>query len=120
MQKRLNPRGLVVFNVNPHQAVDADLRAIRAAFGQTYVFHTADTNLIVLATLSADAGGAPRTAGPGQGNSISGSGPRFPSRTSSRRWCGKRGQGPEYAGDCPDFRPTKMGLSPSAVSQACE
>ena len=44
---------MVVFNVNPHQAVDADLRAIRAAFGQTYVFHTADTNIIVLATMSA-------------------------------------------------------------------
>jgi spermidine synthase len=53
MQKRLNPRGVVVFNVNPHQAVDADLRAIRAAFGQSYVFHTADTNIIVLATASA-------------------------------------------------------------------
>ncbi len=51
VQKRLNPRGLVVFNVNPHQAVDADLRAIRGAFGQSYVFHTADTNLIVAATM---------------------------------------------------------------------
>ena len=53
VQRRLNPRGVVVFNVNPHQAADADLRAIRAAFGQTYVFHTADTNIIVLATMSA-------------------------------------------------------------------
>ena len=52
VQKRLNPRGAVVFNVNPHQAAEADLRAIRAAFGQTYVFHTADTNIIVLATMS--------------------------------------------------------------------
>ena len=53
MQKRLTDHGLVVFNVNPHQAVDDDLRSIRAAFKQTYVFRTADTNLIVLASLSA-------------------------------------------------------------------
>ncbi len=53
VQKRLTDRGVVVFNVNPHQTVDADLRTIRAAFSQTYVFHTADTNIIVLASLSA-------------------------------------------------------------------
>ncbi len=53
VQKRLTPRGVVVFNVNPHRAVDADLRAIRAAFSETYVFHTADTNIIVVATTSA-------------------------------------------------------------------
>ena len=48
LQKKLTAKGLVVFNVNPHQTVEADLRVIRAAFAQTYVFHTADTNIIVL------------------------------------------------------------------------
>jgi spermidine synthase len=50
LQKRLTARGVVVFNVNPHRGMEADLRAIRGAFAQSYVFHTADTNLIVLAT----------------------------------------------------------------------
>ena len=51
VRKRLTADGLVVFNVNPHEKVEADLRAIRQLFGQTYVFRTPDKNLIVLASL---------------------------------------------------------------------
>jgi len=52
VQKRLTHEGIVVFNVNPHKALDADLRMIHDAFAQTYVFHTADTNIVVLATMT--------------------------------------------------------------------
>jgi len=39
VQKRLNPKGLVVINLNPHPDIDEDLRTIRAAFRHVYVFH---------------------------------------------------------------------------------
>jgi spermidine synthase len=38
IQKKLTPDGLVVFNVNPHETVQDDIKNITAAFPQTYVF----------------------------------------------------------------------------------
>ena len=76
VQNRLTAGGLVVFNVNPHQEVDADLRAIRDAFGQTYVFRTADTNLIVLASLSTTREELPALRA-GRSNSTAASRPTF-------------------------------------------
>jgi spermidine synthase len=38
IKKRLNPDGAVVFNLNPHIAVQQDIRTIREAFPNTYVF----------------------------------------------------------------------------------
>jgi spermidine synthase len=38
VQKKLTPEGLVVFNINPHSKMDEDVRTIRDAFPQTYVF----------------------------------------------------------------------------------
>ena len=55
------------------------------AFGQSYVFHTADTNIIVVATMSLAREELP-ACGSGPGSSISASTPRFPSRTCSRAW----------------------------------
>ena len=88
VQKRLTPRGVVVFNVNPHRAVDADLRAIRAAFSETYVFHTADTNIIVVATTWATREEfAACAAGPRRLDRASRR--PSPSRRCSRAWCGR-------------------------------
>jgi spermidine synthase len=53
VRTKLTPKGLVVFNLNPHPEVDADLRTIRHAFAQTYALHTADTNIIVLGSPAA-------------------------------------------------------------------
>jgi len=38
VQKRLNPDGVVVFNINPHLSVGEDIRTIKEAFPHTYVF----------------------------------------------------------------------------------
>ena len=40
LQAKLADDGVVAFNLNRHQASDEDLKAIRAAFGQVYVFGT--------------------------------------------------------------------------------
>jgi spermidine synthase len=53
LQKRLDVEGLVVFNLNPHPRLQADLRAIRAAFPQVYVFRTGESNLVAVATMAA-------------------------------------------------------------------
>jgi spermidine synthase len=37
-QEKLQPEGLMVFNLNVHVALDEDLRTIRSAFAQVYVF----------------------------------------------------------------------------------
>lgn len=52
LQERLAPGGVVVFNVNEHDAVDDDLSALREAFGQTYVLRVppATGNLVVVGT----------------------------------------------------------------------
>ncbi|HYO24256.1 MAG TPA: fused MFS/spermidine synthase [Lacipirellulaceae bacterium] len=38
LQSRLKPGGVVAFNINPHAAVQDDVKAISAAFPQTYQF----------------------------------------------------------------------------------
>ncbi len=38
VRKRLNPDGVVVFNLNPHLSVGEDIRAIKESFPNTYVF----------------------------------------------------------------------------------
>jgi spermidine synthase len=52
IQKKLTPEGLVVFNLNRQPATEADIRTIRGAFGQAYVFRMQTDNLVVAATLS--------------------------------------------------------------------
>jgi spermidine synthase len=53
LQKRLSPEGAVVFNLHRHRNHDEDVRAIRAAFGQVYVFRVpARGNVVVVATMS--------------------------------------------------------------------
>jgi spermidine synthase len=47
VKKRLNPGGVVAFNLNPHAKVEDDLRVIREAFRQTYVFRLSDSEGIV-------------------------------------------------------------------------
>ncbi len=52
IQDRLADRGLVVFNLNPHPGLQADLRTIREAFSQIYIFPVPDRhNTAVVATL---------------------------------------------------------------------
>jgi spermidine synthase len=52
IQEKLNPRGLVVFNLNLHRTTRNDLNTIRNAFAQVYVFRVPPTeNLVVVASL---------------------------------------------------------------------
>ena len=53
LQKEIKPDGCVVFNLNPHEGVEADIKAIRNEFPQTYVFRVADTNIVVVAVMAA-------------------------------------------------------------------
>lgn len=39
IQSKVAADGLVVFNINPHDAIDEDVKTIREAFPQTYAFH---------------------------------------------------------------------------------
>ena len=51
IQRRLRPGGVVTFNLNPHPQIEADVREIAAAFGQTYVFQLpGNQGLVVAAT----------------------------------------------------------------------
>lgn len=52
VQKRLNPDGIVVFNLNPHLSVGEDVRTIKEAFPNTYVFrlHGYDGFVVVAST----------------------------------------------------------------------
>jgi spermidine synthase len=53
VQKKLNPDGLMVFNLNPHSKIDEDVKTIREAFAQTYVFHLPNFGgLVVVGSLS--------------------------------------------------------------------
>jgi spermidine synthase len=52
VQKKLNPEGVVVFNLNPHAGLEEDLRVIREAFPQTYLFHLRYGGLVVVGTTS--------------------------------------------------------------------
>ena len=53
LQRRLKPEGVVVFNLNQHQATAADLAAIRNAFAQVYVFRPITANYVAVATMTA-------------------------------------------------------------------
>ena len=48
IQKKLAPDGLIVFNLNPHSRIDNDVRNIRDAFPQTYVFRLPNYGGLVL------------------------------------------------------------------------
>jgi spermidine synthase len=52
VQKKLTADGLVVFNLNPHERDDQDVRNIREAFGQAYVFRLplGEGNVVVAST----------------------------------------------------------------------
>src|SRR5262249_16031792 len=39
MQKQLTPDGMVMFNMNPHPKIDADVKNITDAFPKMYAFH---------------------------------------------------------------------------------
>ena len=53
IQKKLNPDGLVVYNLNPHARVGEDVANIREAFPQTYVFTLPyEGGLVVVGSLS--------------------------------------------------------------------
>ncbi len=48
VQKKLRPDGLVVYNINPHEKIQEDVRNIRAAFPQTYLFSLPDYGGLVV------------------------------------------------------------------------
>jgi spermidine synthase len=53
IQKKLTADGLVVFNINPHRMIDEDVKTIRDAFPQVYVFELPNAGgLVVVASTS--------------------------------------------------------------------
>lgn len=55
IQKKLNPGGLVVFNLNAHADLDDDLATIKKGFKQAYVFKLAKgQGSVVVASMSAE------------------------------------------------------------------
>lgn len=55
IQEKLTPRGMVVYNLNPHAGTRNDVIEITRAFGQTYVFRLTDSaGLVAVATLATD------------------------------------------------------------------
>lgn len=55
IQEKLNPGGMVVYNLNPHPKVGEDIREIAKSFGQTYVFKLSDSpGLVAVATLATE------------------------------------------------------------------
>src|SRR4051812_40361570 len=53
IQNNLNPSGIVVFNINPHNAIADDVKNIQDAFSQSYVFQLPNFGgLVVVASLS--------------------------------------------------------------------
>ncbi len=55
LQDRLQPGGVVVFNLNPHAGTREDVIEISRAFGQTYVFRLTDSpGLVAVATMDKD------------------------------------------------------------------
>ena len=56
IQSKLSPDGLVVFNINPNSGIDDDVKNIRDAFPQTYVFRLPNLGgLVVVGSLSQNA-----------------------------------------------------------------
>ncbi len=55
IQSKLNPEGLVVFNLNPHADTEEDIRTIDSAFLQAAVFRCpGSTNLVVVGSMAAE------------------------------------------------------------------
>lgn len=55
VKQRLNPGGVVVFNLNTHRRLNDDLRTINASFPQTYRFTIANTgNVVVVASAAGE------------------------------------------------------------------
>lgn len=55
VQTRLNPSGLVVFNLNPHKDLDDDIATIRKGFKQAYVFRLAKAQgTVVVASMAVE------------------------------------------------------------------
>jgi len=53
VQQRLNPGGLVAFNINPHAKVGEDIKEIQSAFPQVYVYQLPrSAGYVVFASLS--------------------------------------------------------------------
>jgi spermidine synthase len=52
VQQKLKPEGLVVFNLNTSAALEEDLRTIRGAFPQVYVFRVEGGNVVVIGSRS--------------------------------------------------------------------
>lgn len=53
IQKKLTADGLVVFNINPHAQIQDDVRNIREAFPQTYVFNLPNLGgLVVIGSMA--------------------------------------------------------------------
>ncbi len=52
VQEKLKPDGVVVFNLNPHAGQADDVKTIREAFPNTYVFRLNFNGLVVVATTS--------------------------------------------------------------------
>jgi spermidine synthase len=54
LRRKLSPNGLVVFNLNRHRATAQDLRTIRTAFAQVYVFRVPGSSNFVAVGSSAE------------------------------------------------------------------
>lgn len=53
LQQRLNPKGMVVYNINPHPQIANDVAIIRESFPQTYVYELPyGGGLVVIGSLS--------------------------------------------------------------------
>ncbi|APW63486.1 spermidine synthase [Paludisphaera borealis] len=61
VQKRLNPDGVVVFNLNPHLSVQEDIRTIKEAFANTYVFRLTGYDGFVVVASTAENALTPKT-----------------------------------------------------------
>lgn len=61
VRKRLNPDGVVVFNLNPHLSVREDIRTIKEAFPNTYVFRLTGYEGYVVVASTAEASLSPKT-----------------------------------------------------------
>lgn len=60
LQQRLNPEGVVVWNLNGHQAIGEDVRAIQNTFAQVYYFRVPgeDNHVVIGSTSSKRVSGA--------------------------------------------------------------
>jgi spermidine synthase len=54
LQKKLTPSGMVVFNINPHEKIKEDVKNIKDAFPQAYVFDLPGGGLVVVGSLVAE------------------------------------------------------------------